>query len=269
MCLTWRIKGSLYEPSFPMIMGILNVTPDSFFVGSRVSQTSIQGRAEAMIRNGARILDIGGASSRPGSVIVPLEEELKRVLPAIRSIKAQFPDTLISIDTWRAEVAKASVEAGADLVNDISAGKLDDAMFSTVAKLGVPYILMHMQGTPPTMQQAPTYEDVAAEVTLYLSQRARQAHDAGISDVIIDPGFGFGKTLEQNHTLFDALPRLKQLGYPLLIGISRKSMVWKAEGSTADKALPGTIKLHERALEMRVDILRVHDVKEAVALIRQ
>ena len=269
MSLTWNIKGMLYEPSFPMIMGIMNITPDSFYAESRVSKEAILDKAEAMVKEGADLLDIGGASSRPGASVIPIQEELERVVPAIVTIKKHFPDILISIDTWRAEVAEASVKAGADLVNDISAGTLDHAMFPTVAKLNVPYILMHMQGTPQTMQKNPSYMDIAAEVTLYLSQRVQEAKAAGISDVLIDPGFGFGKTVEQNHTLFEAIPRLKQLGHPLLIGISRKSMIWKLDGSGPNEALEGTIKLHQRALQMGADILRVHDVKEAVQLIQK
>lgn len=269
MSLTWNIKGVLYKPSFPLVMGIMNMTPDSFYSGSRTSATESLTRAGEMIEEGADILDIGGASSRPDSSIISIEEELSRTLPAIVSIKRAFPQTLISIDTWRAEVARQCVESGADIVNDISAGHMDTEMFSTVAKLKVPYILMHMQGTPQTMQQDPQYADVVREVILYLSKRAQQARLAGIADVIIDPGFGFGKTLEQNDELFEAIPRIKSLGLSLLIGISRKSMIWKASNSSADNALEGTIELNSLALQRGADILRVHDVKECVELVKR
>lgn len=267
--LTWRLKDRLIEPRFPMVMGIVNATPDSFHDASRAASMDEALRlAERMVGEGAGILDIGGASSRPGSSEVPESEELRRVVPIVEAIARRFPDALLSIDTWRARVAHDAVNAGAGMVNDIGAGSLDEAMFSTVADLGVPYIAMHMQGTPGTMQQSPHYGDVAAEVTLFLSQRLNAAHNAGIADVILDPGFGFGKTTAHNFTLLKEVTRIKNLGAPVLVGLSRKRMINDVLGTKPEEALNGTTSLNTIALLNGADILRVHDVKEAVECVR-
>lgn len=267
--LTWRLKDRLIEPRFPTVMGILNATPDSFHDASRVPDVDEALRkAERMLADGATILDIGGASSRPGSNEVPESEELGRAVPVVEAIARRFPEALLSIDTWRARVAHDAVLAGAGMVNDIGAGRLDGAMFATVAKLGVPYIAMHMQGTPATMQAAPHYNDVAAEVTLFLGQRRNAAHNAGIADVILDPGFGFGKTTAHNFTLLKELLRIKNLGAPVLVGLSRKRMINEVLGTKPDEALNGTTALNTIALLGGADILRVHDVQEAVQCVR-
>ncbi|QQR87118.1 MAG: dihydropteroate synthase [Flavobacteriales bacterium] len=267
--LTWRLKDRLIEPRFPMVMGIINATTDSFHGASRATTVDdALHLADRLLTEGASILDIGGASSRPGSSEVPESEELGRVVPIIEAIARRFPDALLSIDTWRARVAHDAANAGAGMVNDIGAGLLDEAMFNTVAKLGVPYVAMHMQGTPATMQQSPVYGDVAAEVTLYLSQRLSAAHNAGIADVILDPGFGFGKSTAHNYTLLKELPRVKNLGAPLLLGLSRKRMINEVLGTKPEEALNGTTSLNTIALLHGADILRVHDVKEAVECVR-
>lgn len=264
----WRVKDRLVQVPLPAVMGILNVTPDSFHAQSRVGLDDALRRAEQMLEEGASILDIGGASSRPGSDEVPLEEELRRVLPVIEAVHARFPDALLSIDTWRAHVAEQAVHAGAGLVNDIGAGLLDDAMLPTVARAGVPYILMHMQGSPRTMQVAPHYGDVLAEVTFFLSARLRAAREAGIADIVLDPGFGFGKTTAHNYVLLNGLERIGALGEPLLVGLSRKRMINEVLGTTPADALNGTTSLNTIALLRGAGILRVHDVKEAVQCAR-
>lgn len=267
--LTWRLKDRLIEPRFPMVMGIINTTPDSFHGASRaVGIDEALRLAERMITEGAGILDIGGASSRPGSEEVAQDEELQRVLPVVEAVHHRFPGAVLSIDTWRARVAHDAVHAGARMVNDIGAGLPDEAMFPTVAALGVPYIAMHMQGTPGTMQKSPEYDDVAAEVTLFLSRRQNAAHNAGIADVILDPGFGFGKTTAHNYALLKELPRIKNLGAPLLVGLSRKRMINDVLGTKPDEALNGTTSLNTIALLNGADILRVHDVKEAAECLR-
>ena len=266
--ITWCLKDRLYSPDFPLVMGILNATPDSFHPGSRVDVDGALRLADRMLNDGAAILDIGGQSSRPGSTERDGGEEARRVLPVIEALHRRFPDTLISVDTWRSTVAKAAVEQGASMVNDIGAGLLDEAMLSTVAAMGVPYVAMHMQGTPATMQTSPTYTDVAGEVTLFLSERLTAAHAAGIADVVIDPGFGFGKTTAHNYTLLRSLPRLTSLGAPLLVGLSRKRMINEVLGIKPDQALNGTTALNAIALVHGASILRVHDVKEAVEVVR-
>lgn len=263
--ITWRLKDRLFRPRFPMVMGIINTTPDSFFAGSRVpSVDDALHLAERMRAQGADILDVGGQSTRPGSDAGDEREERRRVVPVIEAIHREFPDALISVDTWRASVAAEAVAFGACLVNDVSAGLLDEAMLRTVAGLGVPYVAMHMQGSPATMQRAPAYTDVAAEVTLFLSGRLRAAHDAGIADVILDPGFGFGKTAGHNFTLLRELPRITALGAPVLAGLSRKRMINEVLGTAPADALNGTTVLNTIALMNGASMLRVHDVKEAV-----
>ncbi len=266
--ISWRIGGRLIEPRFPMVMGILNVTPDSFLAASRVDPNEALREAEAMLNAGASILDLGGSSTRPGAQEIPIEEELERVIPAIGSIHREFPEALISIDTYRSEVAKAAVEAGAGMVNDIGAGLLDPAMLETVAKLKVPYVLMHMQGTPRTMQKDPQYGDVVKEVVLFLSQRVNAARAAGIADVIVDPGFGFGKNTDHNFQLLKGIASIRMLGVPVLIGLSRKRMINEVLGTTPAQALNGTSILNTIALLNGAHILRVHDVKEAVECVK-
>ena len=264
----FRVKDRLVPIRFPLVMGILNATPDSFHAASRVNVDGALRQAESMLEAGAGLLDIGGASSRPGADEVPVDEELRRVLPVVEAVHARFPEAWLSVDTWRAPVAKAAVEAGAGLVNDIGAGLLDPAMLPMVARLGVPYVAMHMQGTPATMQQDPRYDDVVTEVVHFLSGRLRAAHDAGIADVLLDPGFGFGKTTAHNYALLRALPRLKLLGAPLLVGLSRKRMINQVLGTDPSEALNGTTALNTLALEHGADVLRVHDVREAAEAVK-
>jgi dihydropteroate synthase len=265
---SWRIKDKLLTPSFPMVMGIINATADSFHAASRADVDRALHLADRMLTDGASILDIGGQSSRPGSEQGSAEEEAARVLPVITAVRQRFPEVLISVDTWRASVAREAVACGASLVNDIGAGLLDEAMLHTVASLGVPYIAMHMQGTPAIMQQAPHYTDVAAEVTHFLSQRLQAAHHAGIADVILDPGFGFGKSTAHNYTLLRELGRLTALGVPVLAGLSRKRMINAVLGTTPEDALNGTTSLNTIALLNGASLLRVHDVKEAVQAVK-
>ncbi len=265
---TWRIHDRLVDVRFPMVMGILNATPDSFHAASRVTVDDALRRADRMLTDGAMILDIGGASSRPGAQEVPVENELARVLPVINAIHHRFPEALLSIDTYRARVAQEAVDAGAALVNDIGAGLLDDAMLTTVAKLHVPYIAMHMQGTPRTMQNEPHYVNVVPEVTLFLSQRINAARAAGIADVIVDPGFGFGKTTAHNFALLKSLPSFTALAVPVLVGISRKRMINEILGTKPGEALNGTTVLNTISLMNGAHILRVHNVREAVECVK-
>ena len=265
----WRIGGNLRTLPPTSVMGILNLTPDSFHARSRQATVDEALRtAERMLDEGAALLDIGGASTRPGAEDVPSDVELHRVVPVIAALAARFPEALLSVDTYRAMVAHAAVEAGAGLVNDIGAGLLDAAMLPTVASLHVPYIAMHMQGTPATMQDAPNYADVAGEVTLFLDQRLNAAHQAGIADVVLDPGLGFGKSLVHNFTLLRELPRMRALGAPVMIGLSRKRMINATLGIRSDEALNGTTVLNTIALLNGADILRVHDVREAVEAVK-
>lgn len=265
--ITWRVRDRLIPVQFPMVMGILNATPDSFHATSRVDTDTALRLAERMITEGAAIIDIGGMSSRPGAMEVPVQEELARVLPIIKAVHDRFPGTLLSIDTYRAEVAAAAVEIGAGLINDIGAGLLDEAMLPTVAASGVPYVAMHMQGTPATMQSDPHYADVAAEVTRSLSERAAAAMAAGIADVVLDPGFGFGKTTSHNFTLLRELERITGLGHPVLAGLSRKRMINATLGTSPAEALNGTTVANTMALLNGASILRVHDVKAAVEVV--
>lgn len=261
---TLNCKGRLVVIDSPIVMGILNITPDSFFAGSRIQeQDRLLQRAEGMIKDGAAILDIGGQSTRPASERVSEEEELQRVIPAIEAVHRSFPEQLISIDTFYASVAREAVAAGASLVNDVSAGSIDQDLLPTVAKLGVPYVLMHMLGDPQTMQQAPQYKNVTLEVFDALSFKMKTLQQSGIKDIIIDPGFGFGKTIPHNFQLLRELHFFQQLNKPLLIGLSRKATVYKTLQTTAEWALNGTTVLHTIALMNGAAILRVHDVKEA------
>ena len=258
-------KGKLINLSTPKVMGILNVTPDSFFDGGKYKDESgILNQVETMLKHKATFIDIGGYSSRPNADDVSENEELSRVLPVIELILKHFPETLISIDTFRSEVAKQSIKAGAALVNDISAGKLDDNMLATVGELSVPYIMMHMRGDPKTMQQQTQYNDLTKEVLSYFAERIAAAHKEKINDIIIDPGFGFAKTIEQNFELLNQLELLQLADQPILAGVSRKSMIYKTLNSTSREALNGTTALHMVALQKGAKILRAHDVKEAL-----
>lgn len=262
-------KGTLIDLSTPRVMGIINVTPDSFYSGSRASSDKqILEKAEMMLNEGADFLDLGAYSSRPGANHISEDEELKRMLPAVELILKNFPEALLSIDSFRAQVAKESIERGAAIINDISAGKLDERMLPTVSTLQVPYIMMHMKGNPQNMKDHNQYDDLVKEVMIYFSERIRAARDLGINDIIIDPGFGFAKDIEQNYELFSKLNLLKEIGLPMLVGVSRKSMIWKKLGITANEALNGTTVLNSLALARGANILRVHDVKEAVECIK-
>jgi dihydropteroate synthase len=259
-----RCNGKLIDLSSPKIMGILNVTPNSFYDGGKHHDVdnALQ-QTEKMISEGATFIDVGGASSKPGVEEISLDEELNRVLPVIEKITTLFPETILSIDTYRSEVASQAVAAGAQMVNDISAGNLDSNMLKTVGTLGVPYVAMHMQGTPQTMQNNPTYDDILLTVRSFFSKKIVEAHGAGINDIIIDPGFGFGKTTQHNFALLKHLHTLHIDGVPLLVGISRKSMIYKTLKTDATHALNGTTALNAVALQQGAHILRVHDVKEA------
>lgn len=263
--MTINCKGQLIDLSSPKVMGILNVTPDSFFDGGKYKdETAILNQVETMLKDGATFIDVGGYSSRPGAADVSLNDELQRVVPIVERILKHFPKTLISIDTFRSKVAEHSIKAGAAIINDISAGKLDDAMLATAGKLSVPYIMMHMKGNPKTMQQHTDYTDLVKEVISYFAERIKAAHKEKINDIIIDPGFGFAKTIAQNYELLNHLELLQMLDKPMLAGISRKSMIYKTLDTTSENALNGTTALHMVALQNGASILRVHDVKEAI-----
>ena len=264
---TLNCKGRLISLEEPKVMGILNVTGDSFYAESRVG-TALIDKAAVLLEEGAAFLDIGGQSTRPGSIAVGPSEETDRVVPVIEDLLRHFPQALLSVDTYHSAVASAAVKAGACIVNDISGGRLDEAMLSTVAALGVPYVAMHMQGTPETMQQDPHYTDVTREVLEYLGAVDKRATDAGIHDVILDPGFGFGKNRGHNYRLMAELDVLALLDRPILVGVSRKSMIYKTLGVSPEEALNGTTVLHTVALMKGADILRVHDVREAIEAIR-
>lgn len=262
--ITLNCRGTLLDLSTPKIMGVLNVTPDSFYDGGRYSHLAkLLKQVEKMIREGADIIDVGGMSSRPGATIIEAKDELKRVLPAIRAIKREFPNSLLSIDTLRAEVVQQAVDSGASIVNDISAGNFDEQLLPTVAQLNVPYILMHMQGKPATMQVNPTYADIVEDISDFFVNKLREIKALHIKDVILDVGFGFGKTLSQNYELLKRLPEFQVFDLPLLVGVSRKTMVYQVLQNTANEALNGTTVLHTLALLNGAKLLRVHDVKEA------
>ena len=263
-------RGTLLELSTPRILGILNLTPDSFSDGGKFLEPDAALRqAEQLLNEGADILDLGAASSRPGSETIPVEQELERLLPALRKIRQVFPQALLSIDTWWAEVARMALAEGAHIVNDISAGRREPDILNVAAHYGAPYILMHMQGTPATMQLNPTYTDVVADVEAELITRLNAARAAGIVDVVLDPGFGFGKTMAHNYALFAALERFTQLGCPVLVGISRKRMVSQLfSGESPENLTPAYTALHLQALQAGVRLLRVHEPRWAVQAIR-
>lgn len=265
---TINVKGSLIDLSKPKVMGIINVTPDSFYKGSRENRSKdILKKAELMIAEGATFLDIGGYSSRPGAEDISIEEEILRIEKPIKEINSEFPNVIISIDTFRSEVAAAAVSSGASIVNDISGGDLDDKMFDTIAKLKIPYIAMHMKGTPQNMLEKTDYEDLLSEVTMSFVSKIDKLKSLGLHDIIIDPGFGFAKNKAQNFELLNRLDYLKHLGRPTLVGLSRKSMIYKSLNTSPDRALNGTTVLNTVALLKGASILRVHDVKAAAEAI--
>ena len=264
--LTINVNGQLMEFNHTQVMGILNVTPDSFYAHSRKqTETEILARAHQIVDEGASIIDLGAYSSRPNALDVSESEEMQRLRNALQIIRRELPDAILSIDTFRADVARMCVEEyGAAIINDISAGQMDNRMFPTIAQLGVPYIIMHMQGTPQDMQDSPHYDNLLKEVFYYFSEKVQRLRDLGVKDIILDPGFGFGKTIEHNYQLMNHLEEFNVFQLPLLVGISRKSMIYKLLGTTPEEALNGTTVLNTIALQKGAHLLRVHDVKAAV-----
>ena len=268
---TINANGQLIDLGTPQVMGILNVTPDSFYSGSRKqTETEIAERVEQILAEGGQMIDVGAYSSRPNADDVSTKEEMERLRRGLRILREKAPDAIVSVDTFRADVAKMCVEEyGVQIVNDISGGEIDKEMFSTVARLGVPYVLMHMKGTPQTMQEAPHYDDLMKEVLLYFAEKVQQLRDLGQKDIILDPGFGFAKTLEHNYELLSHLEALQIFELPILVGVSRKSMMYKLLGTTAQEALNGTTVLNTICLMKGcANILRVHDVKECVEAVK-
>ncbi len=267
---TINIKGNLVNLETPLVMGIVNITPDSFYKGSRKqSEKEIVERVQQILEQGGSIIDVGGQSTAPTSTMHSAKEELQRIAPALSIIQREFPNATLSIDTFYAEVAKSSVEEyGVAIINDISGGQIDENMFATVAKLNVPYILMHMQGTPQTMQQLTNYDNFIEEIIYYFSEKIGTLNSLGVNDIIVDPGFGFSKTIEQNYELMAYLKYFHIFDTPLLVGISRKSMAYKPLGTNAEESLNATTVLNTYALQSGAKILRVHDVKEAVECVK-
>ena len=263
---TLNVSGKLLEVDSPIVMGILNATPDSFYSGSRCdSDEAVRMRVRQIVSEGGRIIDVGGYSSRPMADDVAPDDEWRRLSAALRIVRDEAPGAIVSVDTFRASIAERCVgEYGVDIVNDISSGQLDRAMIPTVARLKVPYVMMHMRGNPHTMQDFTDYGDVAADVMRFLGDRIKEAAYAGISDIILDPGFGFSKTLDQNYELLARMELLREFGYPLLVGVSRKSMVYKLLGTSPEQSLNATTAVNTLALLKGASILRVHDVREAV-----
>ncbi|MBL7113494.1 MAG: dihydropteroate synthase [Bacteroidales bacterium] len=262
-------RGKLLDLSQPRIMGILNITPDSFYDGGRyLSDNEIITQAERMLDEGADILDIGGISTRPGAKILNEKEEIDRLRPVLRLIRTKFPDAILSVDTFRSAIARFAVtEYGVDMINDISGGEMDRDMFQELAGLQVPYIIMHMRGDPETMQSLTDYDDLVGEMTAYFSEKVKQLTELGIKDIVIDPGFGFSKTIDQNYFLLKHLHHFQIFELPVMAGVSRKSMIYKTLEATPDDALNGTTVLHTIALLQGANLLRVHDVKEAIEAI--
>lgn len=267
---TINCRGRLVSLETPQVMGILNLTPDSFYAASRQqSEEAIAARCRQIVGEGGTMIDVGAYSSRPGAADVSAEEEMERLRRGLAVVRREVPDAIVSVDTFRAEVARMCVEEyGADIINDISGGQFDRDMFRTVARLGVPYILMHIKGKPQTMQQAPQYDDLMREVMLYFAERLLRLRELGVKDVIVDPGFGFGKTLEHNYELMAHLGEFPMLEAPLLVGISRKSMIYRLLGGGPEEALNGTTVLNTIALMKGAHILRVHDVRPAAEAVR-
>ena len=263
--MTINCKGLLVDLSTPKVMGILNVTPNSFFDGGKYkNEIEILSQVEKMLLDGATFIDIGAYSSKPNAEFVSEQEEISRIVPVVDLVLKHFPETIVSIDTFRSEVAKASIESDAAIINDISAGNLDDKMLEIIAKYNVPYIMMHMRGNPQTMQTLTDYDDIVKEMLFYFSEKVAMARSFGINDLIIDPGFGFAKTITQNYEVFQKMELFNILELPLLVGISRKSMIYKTLDTTIENALNGTTVLNTLALTKGAKILRVHDVKEAM-----
>ena len=263
--MTINCLGQLIDLTSPKVMGILNITHNSFYDGGQyVTEKSILNQVEKMLVEGATFIDLGAYSSKPNAAFVSEEEELARLLPVVKSVLKHFPETLLSIDTFRNEVAKVSLDLGAALINDIAAGNLDEKMFETIAKYQVPYVMMHMKGTPQTMTSLTNYDNIVKDILFYFSEKIATARSFGINDLVIDPGFGFAKTLEQNYEVLQHLALFQTLELPILVGVSRKSMVYKVLGTSAEEALNGTTVLNTIALTKGTNILRVHDVKEAV-----
>ena len=267
---TLNVRGKLLDLSVPKVMGILNITPDSFYQGSRFlgNVQELTDRAGVMLSQGASVLDVGGYSTRPGAAEVSGREESERVVWAIEGLKKSFPDCIVSVDSFRAQVAEAALVAGADMINDVAGGDLDEGMFDVVARYKVPYVLMHMRGNPKTMNRLTDYADVAADIIKDLAGRVAVLRARGVADIVVDPGFGFAKTIDQNFELMKKLSFFHQLGCPLLVGISRKTMIWKTLGIHAEEALNGTSVLNTLAVQAGANILRVHDVKEAMEVIK-
>lgn len=265
-----NIKGSLIDFENPVVMGIVNITPDSFYSGSRKqTDEAVLLRCRQILDEGGAMIDIGAQSTSPTSAFLSASEEAERLMPALKTIRREFPDAVLSVDTFYADVAKQAVqEFGVDIINDISGGQIDEKMFPAVAELNVPYILMHMRGTPQTMQQLTHYDNFIQDFLYYFSEKINRLNQLGVNDIIIDPGFGFSKTLEQNYQLMAYLKYLDVFEMPLLVGISRKSMIYKLFGSTTEESLNGTTALNTAALLSGADILRVHDVKEAVECVK-
>ena len=263
-------NGKLMDLSEPQVMGILNVTPDSFYAGSRgVTNGYILDRCQQILDEGASIIDIGAYSSRPNAQHISAEEEMSRLRTGLELIRKNHPEAIVSVDTFRADIARMCVEEyGVAIINDISAGNMDEQMFSTIARLGVPYIIMHMKGTPQNMQENPQYDHFLKEIFYYFSEKVQKLRDLGAKDIIIDPGFGFGKTIEHNYELMNHLEEFHLFELPILVGISRKSMIYKLSGTTPEEALNGTTALNTIALTKGAHILRVHDVKEAVECVK-
>ena len=265
MLMTINCKGTLIDLCRPKVMGILNLTPNSFFDGGKYSdESTILKQVGKMLNEGATFIDVGAYSSKPNADYVSEQEEMRRLIPVVKLLVSEFPEILLSIDTFRSQVAEKAIEAGAAMINDISAGNLDEGMMETIAKLQVPYIMMHMRGTPKTMQSLTQYDDIMKAIMLYFAQKISQARSLGINDLILDPGYGFSKTTEQNFEVSQKSEIFQHLNVPILVGLSRKSMIYKTLETTAQEALNGTTVLNTLALTKGIHILRVHDVKEAM-----
>ena len=266
---TLKCGNNVLKTDKPLVMGILNLTPDSFFDGGRyANEDAWISQTEKMIQDGASIIDLGAVSTRPGAEHVTVEVEIARLIPTLDLLTKRYPKIVFSVDTYRSEVVKLSADSGAGIINDISVGRMDSGLIETAANTGLPYILMHMQGTPDDMQANPSYKDVTSEISLFFERNISHLHDSGINQIIIDPGFGFGKSIEHNYQVLRELSTFKQFNFPVLVGISRKSMIYKLLGIKPEEALPATAALHILALLNGADILRVHDVKEAVEVIK-
>lgn len=265
---TLNIRGNLIPLEIPKVMGILNITPDSFYEHSRVTQSQALKKAEDMVKNGATFIDVGGYSSRPGAKDISADEEINRIKNIIPQLRNELPEAYVSVDTFRASVAKAAIDHGADVINDISAGELDPDMFAFITRHKVPYILMHMKGKPQTMKQLTTYNNMLSEILDYFQEKVYFLLKNGVSNLILDPGFGFAKTIDQNFELLNKMNILNCLGLPLLAGLSRKSMIYKTLAIDPKEALNGTSILNAMALDKGANILRVHDVKEAIEVIK-